>query len=285
MPVVDTKCPASFDGHRPRSSVCRRCCDIIAGMWTPLPDPRSSRWLGPELVAEVLARAGFGGSVDDAPRWTALSRGSRALTPLAFRLEVAFAVALRPLTLSVVDRAPSSGSIDRPAAHHRGRLATPPGLDTPDQDRARAARFRSDAKRDPERLLSSRKPAAFRRELQQLSRVIHTRRGASCTRSPGFLRDAASTTPRLPPGYAVLLPGPFDREPENGQRCIRPTSAIHISKTSTRTPCEDRIACRAEPRGHRWVVAFHALDPLRPAVSSPRRALSSRAGSARWPDL
>jgi hypothetical protein len=43
-------------------------------MWILLPDPRSSRWLGPERVTEVLALVSFGGSGGDAPCWTALSR-------------------------------------------------------------------------------------------------------------------------------------------------------------------------------------------------------------------
>jgi hypothetical protein len=43
-------------------------------MWIPHPDPRSSRWLGPELVAEVLALASFGGSNDDVLCMNALSR-------------------------------------------------------------------------------------------------------------------------------------------------------------------------------------------------------------------
>jgi hypothetical protein len=74
LSVVDAMRPASFDGHRPRNNACRRCCDIIAGMWIPHPDPRSSRWLGPELVAEVLALASFGGSNDDVLCMNALSR-------------------------------------------------------------------------------------------------------------------------------------------------------------------------------------------------------------------
>jgi hypothetical protein len=66
--------PTPFNNHRPRNNTHRRCYDIIAGMWILLPDPRSSRWLGPERVTEVLALVSFGRSDDDAPCCTALSR-------------------------------------------------------------------------------------------------------------------------------------------------------------------------------------------------------------------
>ncbi len=268
--------PTPFDGHRPRNGACRRHCDIIACMWTPLPDPRSSRWLGPELVVEVLARTSFGGSDDDAPRWTTLSHnrgrrpplpsGSRKPSPSHSDLWRSMSSTAHRRAVPSTTRQLGPGCVLR---RHRG-------FDAPDQNHASATRFRGDSIRSPERLPSCRKPAAFHREPQQLPRVIHARRGAFCTHSPGLLRDAASTAPRLPPGYAALPPGPCDREPENDQRCIRPTSAIHISKTSTRTSCEDQLACGTCAPCSPVGFAVHALHPLRPAVSSPRQVFSSR---------
>lgn len=49
------------------------------------------------------------------------------------------------------------------------------------------------------------------------------------------------------------------------QRCFGPTSATHISKTSTRVTCGDRLAWRDKPSVRRWVPRFTTLDPLRPA--------------------
>jgi hypothetical protein len=49
------------------------------------------------------------------------------------------------------------------------------------------------------------------------------------------------------------------------QRCFGPTSATHISKTSTRVTCGDRLAWRDKPSVRRWVLRFTTLDPLWPA--------------------
>lgn len=128
-------------------------------------------------------------------------RGRRPLAP--FRLEEPLAVVRRSLTFVVVPRAPSNSSIPFAGSHPEPEpLACAndavPGVDPRNQDRAYATWFRGDVRVDPERLPSCPDPAEFHRGSMLLLKVVHARKEASCTRSPGLLRDASSKDASAP---------------------------------------------------------------------------------------
>jgi hypothetical protein len=149
----------------------------------------------------------------------------------------------------------------QPSAHADDRV---PGIHLRDQDRANVTRVRGERCDNPERLPSCPGSAEFHRGSTLPSKVVHARIEASRTRSPGLLRDAPSKG-RLGSHPARLPTARSCDRTKSTQRCFGPTSATHISKTSTRVTCGDRLAWRDKPSVRRWVPRFTTLDPLRPA--------------------
>jgi len=111
--------------------------------------PHSSRWLGPRLVAEVLARASFGESEIDVPRAGHVAAPSREPTHRALAAGWAFPASLKPLTPRCRPAGTAESFPNRSPACKRHRLAAPkhgracvPLLDLLGQERAGTVRVR-----------------------------------------------------------------------------------------------------------------------------------------------